>query len=88
MLDQGNWIHLYLDKIGIRQSSNISTAFIDMYSKCGRIDRASTTFNGIGRRDVLSLTSMISELSYHGLGKDALRVFFCRMLDENVMPKA
>ncbi|CBI15077.3 unnamed protein product, partial [Vitis vinifera] len=72
-LDQGNWIHLYIDKIGIRQSSNISTALIDMYAKCGRIDCASRVFNGICKRDVLSFTSMISGLSYHGLGKDALR---------------
>ena len=84
-LDQGNWIHLYIDKIGIRQSSNISTALIDMYAKCGRIDCASRVFNGICKRDVLSFTSMISGLSYHGLGKDALRVFY-QMLDENVMP--
>ncbi|XP_059645339.1 pentatricopeptide repeat-containing protein At2g29760, chloroplastic-like [Cornus florida] len=84
-LDQGNWIHVYIDKNGILVSSNISTALIDMYAKCGRIDCANRVFYGLPRRDVLNFTSMISGLSVHGLGKDALRVFG-QMLAENIKP--
>lgn len=83
--DQGNWIHLYVDKNKIPLSTNIFTALIDMYAKCGKIDRAVRIFNGISKRDVLNYTSMITGLSIHGLGKYAVWVF-SRMLNENVMP--
>lgn len=84
-LDQGHWIHMYIGKSRIFESSNISTALIDMYSKCGKIESATRVFSGISRRDVHNFTSMISGLSIHGLGKDALRVFN-QMLAENVRP--
>lgn len=84
-LDQGNWIHVYIGKLRIPESSNICTALIDMYAKCGRIDCATRVFNGLSRRDVHNYTSMISGLAIHGLGKDALHVFH-QMLAENVDP--
>ncbi|KAA8542639.1 hypothetical protein F0562_023862 [Nyssa sinensis] len=84
-LDQGNWIHAYIDKNEITETSNISTALIDMYAKCGIIDCASRVFNGISKPDVHNYTSMISGLSIHGLGKNAVCVFH-QMLAENVMP--
>ncbi|XP_009610590.2 pentatricopeptide repeat-containing protein At2g29760, chloroplastic-like [Nicotiana tomentosiformis] len=84
-LEQGNWIHSYIMRNEVPNSSNISTALIDMYAKCGRIDCARLIFNRIPRPDVHNFTSMISGLSYHGLGEDSLTVFN-RMLDENVNP--
>ncbi|XP_042519792.1 pentatricopeptide repeat-containing protein At5g66520-like isoform X2 [Macadamia integrifolia] len=68
-LDQGKWVHVYIDKHQVPQSSNISTALIDMYAKCGRIDSAYLIFSGISKRDVLTWTSLISGLSMHGLGQ-------------------
>ncbi|CAN4088221.1 unnamed protein product [Withania somnifera] len=85
VLELGNWIHAYIKRNEIHESSNISTALIDMYAKCGRIDIARLVFNRISRPDVHNFTSMISGLSYHGLGKHALTVFNW-MLDENVNP--
>ncbi|OVA16262.1 Pentatricopeptide repeat [Macleaya cordata] len=84
-LDQGKWIHVYIDKIGMSKSSNISTSLIDMYAKCGRIDCANRVFNGTSKRDVLTWTSMISGLSMHGLGEDALRLF-SQMLAAGIKP--
>ncbi|KAL8215952.1 hypothetical protein R6Q57_022789 [Mikania cordata] len=74
-LDQGKWIHLYIDKMRYPKSSNISTALIDMYAKCGKIDYAKQVFDRTEKRDLLTWTSMISGLSMHGLGKEALKVF-------------
>ncbi|GFQ03520.1 pentatricopeptide repeat-containing protein at5g66520 [Phtheirospermum japonicum] len=82
---QGNWIHGYIDENGILQSSNIMTALIDMYAKCGRINIAYQVFNKIPRRDVQNYTCMISGLSIHGLGKKAIHVFH-QMLAENLKP--
>ncbi|KAI3454540.1 hypothetical protein Pfo_011203 [Paulownia fortunei] len=84
-LDQGNWIHGYIDKNCISETSNIMTALIDMYAKCGRIDCAYRVFDKIPRRDVQNFTSMISGLSIHGLGDKAMRVFQ-QMLAEKLNP--
>lgn len=84
-LDQGKWIHVYLDKVGIPVTSNISTALIDMYAKCGKIGSAVQIFSDISRPDVHNYTSMITGFSSHGLGKDALRVFN-QMLERKVKP--
>ncbi|XP_060204773.1 pentatricopeptide repeat-containing protein At2g20540-like [Lycium barbarum] len=84
-LEQGNWIHAFIKRNEIHESSNISTALIDMYAKCGRIDIARLIFDRIPRPDVHNFTSMISGLSYHGLGEHALTVFN-RMVDEKVNP--
>lgn len=83
--DQGNWIHGFIDKTRIPKTSNIMTALIDMYSKCGRIDCAYRVFNTIPRKDVQNFTSMITGLSIHGLGEDAIRLFH-QMLAEKCNP--
>ncbi|KAK6123395.1 hypothetical protein DH2020_042871 [Rehmannia glutinosa] len=72
-LDHGNWIHGYIDKNCISETSNIKTSLIDMYAKCGRIDRAYRVFDKIPRWDVQNFTSMITGLSIHGLGEKAIR---------------
>lgn len=84
-LDQGNWIHEYIKATGVQLSSSILTGLIDMYAKCGRIDLANQVFCGVSKRDVFNYTSMITGLSIHGLGKDAVGVF-SQMLIDNVIP--
>uniref|UniRef100_A0A803P8Y4 DYW domain-containing protein n=1 Tax=Cannabis sativa TaxID=3483 RepID=A0A803P8Y4_CANSA len=84
-LDQGKWVHKYIDATAISLTNNIVTALIDMYAKCGKIDRANQVFCRIPKRDVFNYTSMINGLSIHGRGKDAVQVF-SQMLMENVMP--
>lgn len=84
-LDHGKWIHFYINKFRIYVSSNISTALIDMYAKCGKIDCASQLFYELSRPDVQNFTSMITGFSNHGLGKHALRVFN-QMLAKQVKP--
>ncbi|CAA0820891.1 Pentatricopeptide repeat-containing protein [Striga hermonthica] len=84
-LDQGSWIHDYIDKNRISRTSNIMTALIDMYAKCGKIDRAFEVFDKIPKRDAQNFTSMISGLSIHGLGEKAIRIFQ-RMLTEKLKP--
>ncbi|KAL8091522.1 pentatricopeptide repeat-containing protein At3g62890-like [Apium graveolens] len=84
-LDHGKWIHFYMKKFMICVASNISTALIDMYAKCGKIDCASQVFNELSHPDVQNFTSMITGFANHGLGKDALRVFN-QMLAKQVKP--
>ncbi|XVF76382.1 hypothetical protein PTKIN_Ptkin13bG0262100 [Pterospermum kingtungense] len=55
----------------------LSTALIDMYSKCGNIDSALDMFHRIPKdlRTVPLFNSMIYGLAQHGLGESALAVF-------------
>ncbi|KAH0900917.1 hypothetical protein HID58_040420 [Brassica napus] len=46
-----------------------------MYSKCGRIDKAVEVFRVTSNKYVSTWNSMISGLSVHGLGNDALEIF-------------
>ncbi|KMT10520.1 hypothetical protein BVRB_5g116440 [Beta vulgaris subsp. vulgaris] len=83
--DQGKWIHVYMERNNVFETTNICTALIDMYAKCGRIDCGIRVFNRISNRDVHNFTSMISGLSIHGLGKDVMGVF-SDMLAEGIRP--
>ncbi|KAF6159870.1 hypothetical protein GIB67_032954 [Kingdonia uniflora] len=84
-LDQGKWIHIYVDRSKVKWSSNVCTALIDMYTKCGELDCAKKVFNGVTKRDVLTWTSMITGFAMHGLGVHAVWVFR-QMLAEGTNP--
>ncbi|KAK1407255.1 hypothetical protein QVD17_38869 [Tagetes erecta] len=84
-INQGKWIHFYIDRTRFPKSSNISTALIDMYAKCGKIEYAKQVFDRTEKRDLLTWTSMISGLSMHGLGKEALKMF-TEMLADGIKP--
>ncbi|XXG74529.1 hypothetical protein AAC387_Pa07g3228 [Persea americana] len=77
-LDQGRWIHIYVEKnrMGWERNVMLSTALIDMYAKCGCIDHALEVFNGVGEGDVVLWNAMIGGLAMHGLGQDALEMFW------------
>lgn len=55
----------------------LTTALIDMYAKCGRIDTAHDIFRRIPEdlKSVPLFNAMISGLAQHGLGKNAISVF-------------
>lgn len=84
-LDQAKWIHLYVDKSGFGGDLRVSNALIDMYAKCGSLERARLVFEEMSRKNVISWTSMISAFAMHGDAKNALR-FFYQMKDEKIEP--
>ncbi|KAF8406810.1 hypothetical protein HHK36_005931 [Tetracentron sinense] len=78
-LDVGSRIHEYTKTKGcksiLESNTFLATAFIDMYSKCGSLDRAKEVFNLMVGRDVVSFNAMIMGLAINGEGKEALRLF-------------
>lgn len=48
---QGEWIRGYIDKNGIQLDSKLATAIIDMYCKCGYIEKAFEVFNGLAQKE-------------------------------------
>ncbi|KAL5782635.1 hypothetical protein ACOSP7_007664 [Xanthoceras sorbifolium] len=84
-LDQAQWIHLYVDKYGLGGDLRVNNAIIDMYAKCGNLERAREVFEKMQRRNVISWTSMINAFAAHGDASNAL-AFFHKMKEENIEP--
>ncbi|XP_042500343.1 pentatricopeptide repeat-containing protein At5g66520-like [Macadamia integrifolia] len=84
-LDQGRWIHAYVNRNGMELDTILGTSLIDMYAKCGCIDTALQVFNEMPERDVFAFTSMISGLANHGQSASAI-MLFCKMQKEGVEP--
>ncbi|XVE92868.1 hypothetical protein REPUB_Repub01dG0140400 [Reevesia pubescens] len=58
----------------IELNAILSSALIDMYSRCGRIQTSKEVFNSADRNDVSIWNAMINGLATHGLPFDAIAV--------------
>ncbi|RZS18117.1 hypothetical protein BHM03_00050342 [Ensete ventricosum] len=74
-LELGQWVHAYISKNGVEADGITGNALVDMYAKCGRIDRAMEVFGRMAHKDVVTYTSMIVGLAMHGRGEEALELF-------------
>ncbi|KAL5981966.1 hypothetical protein ACLOJK_016033 [Asimina triloba] len=84
-LDMGIWVHWYINKRSIPQSIELATALVDMYAKCGRIEKSLLVFSKIPNKNALTWTAMIGGLAIHGHGQDAI-CYFLKMLDAGLKP--
>ncbi|PQQ17714.1 pentatricopeptide repeat-containing protein [Prunus yedoensis var. nudiflora] len=75
------------DYVGQSTLSNLQvvTSLIDMYAKCGSIERATQLFKMIRKKDLLCYSTMISAFANHGLGQDAISLFE-EMKKEGIKP--
>lgn len=74
-LTQGQWIHAYLEKMGVEVDSILGSALVDMYAKCGSIEQAISVFEKLEHRTLSAWNSIILGLAAHGRGRDALHIF-------------
>ncbi|KAK9284347.1 hypothetical protein L1049_023518 [Liquidambar formosana] len=74
-IEQGKWIEGYMKRKNIRLTFRLGTALIDMYSKCGCVQKALGIFNEMKEKNVLAWSAMINGLAINGHGKDALYLF-------------
>ncbi|XP_034693070.1 pentatricopeptide repeat-containing protein At4g21065-like, partial [Vitis riparia] len=84
-LDTGKWMHAYINKQLIETDLELSTALVNMYAKCGCIERAKEVFDAMPVKDTKAWSSMIVGLAINGLAEDALEEFF-RMEEAKVKP--
>ncbi|KAK9275305.1 hypothetical protein L1049_022567 [Liquidambar formosana] len=63
----------------------VETSLIDMYVKCGCLEKGLCIFQKICKKNQLSYSVMISGLAMHGHAREALRVF-SEMLEEGLEP--
>ncbi|KAF4396479.1 hypothetical protein F8388_005749 [Cannabis sativa] len=74
-IDHGKWVHNYMSRCGVECDVVIGTALVDMYGKCGSIERACMVFKEMPEKDTLAYTAMISVLALHGFSTEAFDLF-------------
>ncbi|KAL1363282.1 hypothetical protein HN51_011503 [Arachis hypogaea] len=84
-LEKAKWVHTYVDKNGFGRALSVNNALIDMYAKCGSLDRAREVFENMPRKNVISWSSMINAFAMHGDAHSAINLFH-RMKVEHVTP--
>ncbi|KAK3023432.1 hypothetical protein RJ639_042676 [Escallonia herrerae] len=84
-LELGKWVHLYVERNGIRIDEVLGSALIDMYSKCGSIDKVLQLFESLSQKNVITWNAILGGLAMHGRGKDAVD-FFSKMQQAGVGP--
>lgn len=84
-LQQGRLLHAYIVEHQITCDIFVSNALVNMYAKCGDLEKAEKIFGQMENRDVFSWTAMISGNVDQNCFKEAL-VLFQAMLHSNVEP--
>ncbi|XP_031262489.1 pentatricopeptide repeat-containing protein At1g06143 [Pistacia vera] len=84
-LDLGKEIHLYLLQNGLDVDAYIGSALIDMYAKCGSLDRSLLVFFKLKEKNLFCWSSVIEGLAVHGFANEALAMLG-RMEREKIKP--
>ncbi|CBI26355.3 unnamed protein product, partial [Vitis vinifera] len=77
-------IHNYVGP-SLLSDLRVFTSLIDMYAKCGSIEKALQMFEMAHPKDLLCYSTMIAALANHGLGRDAI-FLFDKMQRANIKP--
>ncbi|XP_019450357.1 PREDICTED: pentatricopeptide repeat-containing protein At1g06145-like [Lupinus angustifolius] len=86
-LDLGKEVHLYLMLNGFDIDVYIGSSLIDMYAKCGSIDRSLLVFYKLQNKNLYCWNSMIDGLATHGYAEEVLRLFV-EMERKRIQPNA
>lgn len=84
-LDLGRCTHGSLLRNISRLNVIVETSLIDMYVKCGCLEKGLRLFRNMAKKNKFTYTVMITGLAMHGDGREALRVF-SEMLDKGIEP--
>ncbi|XP_022134814.1 pentatricopeptide repeat-containing protein At2g13600-like [Momordica charantia] len=87
-LKLGSQIHSLIYRSNYISDVYMGSALVDMYSKCGRVDRARSVFDGMTVRSRVSWNSLITCYEQNGPVDEALVIFFemikCRVEADEV----
>ncbi|KAK9120907.1 hypothetical protein Syun_018524 [Stephania yunnanensis] len=81
----GGWVQKYVRRKKLDRASNVCTALIDMFAKCGEVEKAKQFFDSVPDRETSCWNAMINGFAVNGHAKEALEVFM-EMLQEGVKP--
>ncbi|CAM6092735.1 unnamed protein product [Calypogeia fissa] len=82
-LEQGKALHEQILRKGLEGDIFVANSLVDMYAKCGNIEYASSVFNKMCTRNLVSWNVMLGGRSMHGHATEAL-AHFERMCAEGV----
>ncbi|KAL6557289.1 Pentatricopeptide repeat-containing protein [Orobanche minor] len=74
-LDLGNWVYEFVKKNKLDVSANVSTALVDMYAKCGEVEKSRRVFDVVRGRETSTWNALINGLALNGCANEALEVF-------------
>ncbi|CAL1370768.1 unnamed protein product [Linum trigynum] len=85
-LEIGEKAHEYIVMNNLTVNVILGTALVEMYAKCGSIDKALQVFDQIPDKDALSWTALISGFAMHGYADKAVE-YFTHMLSTRITPR-
>lgn len=74
-LNHGIWVHVYIKKNHIELDNMLGTALIDMYGKCGSIEKAYELFSEMDEKNVFVWTAMIAAHAMEGQAEKAIDLY-------------
>lgn len=74
-LHQGKWVHGFSIRSCLRPCIMVGTALVDMYSKCGDLNKARKCFDIMTEHDLVSWGTIICGYGCHGRGEDSLSLY-------------
>ncbi|KAL5834022.1 hypothetical protein ACOSQ3_017696 [Xanthoceras sorbifolium] len=81
----GQSVHLYIIVNGMGLDVALGTALVEMYSKCGHVEKAFKVFDSMCEKNLQSWTIMISGLADNSRGKGAISLF-TKMIQSGLKP--
>jgi len=74
--ENGKILHGYIAKSGFTSMVAVTSALLDMYSRCESIQMARQVFvQEMRKRNIVSWTSMIAAFAMYGYGEEAIKLF-------------
>jgi pentatricopeptide repeat protein len=82
-LKQGQYLHQHMISENHKNPQDlfVTNHLINMYAKCGDLDRARQVFDEMGRRNVVSWTALISGYAQHGRSYECFSLFSDMLVD-------
>ncbi|KAF5203834.1 Pentatricopeptide repeat-containing protein [Thalictrum thalictroides] len=74
-LKLGRWAAVFIDVNSIPLNAILTTALLDMYSKCGDVEKARKLFDGMSGKNLVSWNAMITGYVQCGFLEEAIGLF-------------
>ncbi|RVW63819.1 putative pentatricopeptide repeat-containing protein [Vitis vinifera] len=62
-LNSGEWIHKCIMEMGMVRNVFVGTSLVDMYAKCGNMEKARSVFDGMPEKDIVSWGARFKHVS-------------------------
>jgi pentatricopeptide repeat protein len=85
-LELGTELDSYASHRGLYNNVYVGTALVDMYSKCGNLDKAVEVFGKLPYKNEASWNALICGLAFNGRGREAVQQFELMRNEEGLRP--